>query len=79
MATPRQQRIDLIRQVAAGHGFTVAQVLGTSRAADLVRARWACMAAVWLEFGDGVTALGRLFNRDHTSVMHALRKLEAGL
>lgn len=71
---PRQQRMEVIARIAVAHGVTVAEIMGPSHARKLARARWEAMAAIKAEFGDGPAALGRLFNRDHSSVLHGLRK-----
>jgi chromosomal replication initiation ATPase DnaA len=54
------------------------QISSRRKAYRVVRCRHLCMAAVRekrpdLSFPD----IGRLFNRDHTSVMHAVKKIEA--
>jgi chromosomal replication initiator protein len=54
------------------------QIFSHKRAYRVARCRHLCMAAVRekrpdLSFPD----IGRLFNRDHTSVMHAVKKIEA--
>jgi chromosomal replication initiation ATPase DnaA len=75
--TPREQRIDLIARVAVAHGLTVADLLGPSHKRKLAYARWEAMAAIKAEFDDSLPMIGRLFNRDHTSVLHGLRKVAA--
>jgi chromosomal replication initiator protein len=70
----REQRMATIARVAARHGVTVREVLGSARSGLIVEARHAAMVEVRLEFGDSAAAIGRLFNRDHTTVLYALRK-----
>lgn len=67
----------IIARVAASFGFTYADILGPRQLAPLVRARWAAIAAVREARPDFSTPrLGRVFNRDHTSILHAFRKME---
>jgi chromosomal replication initiation ATPase DnaA len=50
-------------------------VLGPSRARPLVQARFDAVAAVKMAYpGMSLPMLGRLFKRDHTSILAALRK-----
>jgi chromosomal replication initiation ATPase DnaA len=73
-STPFDAR-NLIGRVAAWHGFTVDDVLGPSRARPLVQARFDAVAAVKMAYpGMSLPMLGRLFKRDHTSILAALRK-----
>ncbi|MGE6786415.1 helix-turn-helix domain-containing protein [Ensifer adhaerens] len=59
-------------------GITLSDVLGTGRGRALVAARHACMHAVHIRRPDlSYPTLGRIFGgRDHTSVLHAVRKIE---
>ena len=65
------------REVAARHGVTVEQIDGLSRRAKVNVAR---QEAIWLTHERSslsLTHIGRLFNRDHTSVLWAIRQHEA--
>jgi chromosomal replication initiation ATPase DnaA len=73
-STERDKRMAIIKQVAVEHGVTVRDILGPRRHAHIVRARWKAIRAVYETFDDSLPHIGRTFNRDHTSVMHALRK-----
>jgi chromosomal replication initiation ATPase DnaA len=49
-------------------------VLGPSRARPLVQARFDAVAAVKMAYpGMSLPMLGRLFKRDHTTLLHALK------
>jgi len=74
---PREKRMAIIARVATAHSVTVAELLGPSHVRKLAYARWEAMAEIKAELGDSLSAIGRLFNRDHTSVMHGLRKVAA--
>jgi chromosomal replication initiation ATPase DnaA len=73
--TPRQRRMMLVAKVAEQHGCTVADIMGKQRRHK--EARWEAWLAVQQEFGDGFAPLGRLFKRDHTSIMHGLRQVQS--
>lgn len=75
--TPRDLRRQVIRNAAARHGLSVAALIGPSRQSEIVAARWEAMRAIHEQFGDNAAAIGRLFNRDHSTVLHALRKVAA--
>lgn len=73
---------ELIARVAAWHGMTLDDVIAPDRRVPVVAARVDAIAAVWcnclIEGARPTTcALGRVFKRDHATVLHALRK--AGL
>lgn len=60
-------------------GVTVDQVRGVTRARPIVEARQAAMHELWKQRKDlSFPAIGRWFGgRDHTTVLHAVRKIEA--
>lgn len=67
----------IIAHTAEAFGFTYADILGPRQLAPLVRARWAAIAAVREARPDiSTTQLGRVFNRDHTTILHAFRQIE---
>ena len=71
--TPRQERLRIVARVAEKHGMTIGDIRGKSRLQAHVDARWEAIQAVRLAFpDDSFPQLGRLFNRDHTTIMHAL-------
>jgi hypothetical protein len=67
---------DLITAAATIANCTRATMLSGQRRADLVRARH---AAMWLavQTGASLPVTGRAFHRDHTSILHAVRKVDA--
>jgi chromosomal replication initiation ATPase DnaA len=75
--TPREQRMLVVQRVAKAHGVTVADIMGRSSCRRCAVPRWHAMAAIRAEFGDSLSMIGRLFGRDHTSVLHGLRKVGA--
>lgn len=71
----RKPAAEIIREVAAAHHVRVDNITGPSRDRSVVRARCEAMRKVaaewdWLSY----PAIGRLFNRDHTTVMHHVVK-----
>ncbi len=71
---PNGQQI--IRQVCAIHNMDVDIVLGQSRNRAIVAVRQEAMAAVYRIRPDySLPMIGRLFNRDHTTIIAALMKL----
>ena len=70
--TPRDEKLALIESVAARYDVTLDQVLSRSRSGRIAAARKAAMMAVWMHYGDSSPVIGRLFNRDHTTVLAAI-------
>lgn len=73
--TPKQ----LLRLVADYSGFKVGDVVGPRRQKDLVKARQQAMGALYLTFPHlSLPAIGRIMGgKDHTTVLHACRKIGA--
>lgn len=66
----------IIARTVALFGFTRDEVLSPRRTRAIVRARWAAIAAVKAEHpGFTLPKLGRIFGRDHTAILHALRRM----
>jgi len=65
----------VVDMIAAEHHMTAALILGRSRWAPVVAARHEAMAACHAEFGYPTTLIGRFFNRDHSTIVHALQKM----
>jgi len=73
--TPTQERLDLIAEIAEQHDVSLADVIGPSRFRHIINARFAAIRAVRQRYPEmSLPQLGRLFNRDHTTILHALRK-----
>lgn len=77
-APSKTQPRELIARVAAWHGVTFDAIMSPDRSRVVVEARWDCIVAVHLNCeinGRAYTLneMGRLFNRDHTSVLNGLR------
>jgi hypothetical protein len=79
--TPRQEVYDIIREIAetAGTGVTVDEVLGKSRFRHIVAVRHEAIVRLaarfpWMSYPHLARLMG---NRDHTTIMHALKKMGA--
>lgn len=65
----------LVAQVAAWHGLTPADILGLSRTLAVIEARHDAIAAVCLSRPDmPYTVVARVFERDHSSIIHAVKR-----
>ena len=69
----------LSRCAAAGLGnYSMYEILGPRRSRDIVQVRHECIAAVVVNCHHlSYPQIGRFFNRDHTSILHAARKMGA--
>lgn len=67
----------VIDAVSKSTGVTVAEIIGPRRDRHIVRARFAAMAIARDYLGLSYPQIGREFNRDHTSVINAMRRVDA--
>ena len=66
----------IIAVVAKEHGVTSLAILGDCRTRKIVDIRFAAVRAVHEAYPHkGYKELGRIFNRDHSSLLHAMRKM----
>ena len=66
-----------IQQAAARvTGIGINDILGPSRDQAITRARWIAMYAARLRTSSSFPKLGEAFNRDHTTVMHAIQEID---
>ena len=65
----------IARAVAAHCGVTVPAMLGEGRSGPVVAARQMAMALVHDMHGYTLKRIGRPFDRDHTTVLHSLRRV----
>lgn len=72
---PRLTSREIVERVADYTGFKPGDLTGHCRLRKIVLARW---LAIWLvrELRPdlSISLIGRLFNRDHTTIIHALRE-----
>lgn len=73
---PEELDVDaVVAEVARGFRVTTGEILGRGRARHVHAARVCAMAVIREWTGLSFPAIGRIFNRDHTTVMHAVRKV----
>lgn len=81
MIDPRRSMLGRKRQIvmqeALRTGVPFHEITGNTRKPEAVSARWECMRRMRVELGMSTTAIGKHFGRDHSSVIHALRKMAA--
>lgn len=68
---------EVIRLVAAAYGLEPGLLRGPSRARHVVDARHLAMYLLRESTGLSFPALGAVFGRDHTTVMHAVQRMQA--
>ena len=71
--TPRERTHAEIDAIAQEHGYTVEDILGPSRLKRLVAVRRLCIL-MFRDRGFSTTEIGRIMNRDHSTIVHALNK-----
>jgi chromosomal replication initiator protein len=68
----------IVRYAALRHGVDDKDILGSSRVPKVSHARQEAMALVRSHTRNtSLPAVGRLFGRDHTTVLHSIRSYEA--
>lgn len=70
---PRRLGIHIIREVACEHGVTVSDILSQSRKYPIAAARHDAMKRIRAELKYSYPQIGRMFDRDHSSVIWACR------
>lgn len=74
--TPRERHTCIICQVSISMGVSPRVIMGQSRARPIARARQAIMRRLY-QYGLSVSEIGRILGRDHTTVIHGIRRAEA--
>ena len=70
--------LETVKQlVSEFYGIPVAKLVGQERTPDLVYARQMATAVCRDVTPAGLVQIGRTFDREHTTVMHALTKVDA--
>lgn len=68
---------DVLAEVARGFRVTVADILSRDRSPHVHMARVCSMAIIREWSGLSFPAIGRIFDREHTTVIHAVNKVMA--
>lgn len=66
----------ILIETAVKHKIPVKDLRTEVRTNKLVAARWECMYRLRTELSLPLTAIARFMNRDHATVLHAIRKYE---
>jgi chromosomal replication initiation ATPase DnaA len=73
--TPRARNLAEIDAIAELYDFTLLDILGKSKTKALVAVRRKCVVML-REKGYSTTEIGRIMQRDHSTICHALQKYE---
>ena len=65
----------IIEQICDFYGLTQAQVKGKCRLRGYVKARFLAMFLLRTRTGLTLKEIGRMFHRDHTSIIHAIKTI----
>lgn len=65
--------LELVAQIARQYGLTASDLIGPSRVRSVCIVRWRAMKAL-RDKGRSLSSIGRLLRRDHTTVIHGLRR-----
>lgn len=74
--TPRQANMIDMDTIASKHGYTVHDILGKSKLKALVAVRRKCVVML-RNRGYSTTEIGRIMNRDHSTIVHAIQMSKA--
>lgn len=75
----KAQAESVLKNIASEYGISVGEMLSRCREPDVDRARRHAMAVLRWSTNWSFPVIGKIFGRDHTTVMHAIRKYEAEL
>lgn len=75
--TPHVQAMEVVCQVAAANELELSDLRGPSRTKRLVEVRGLAAAAAREATDVSWPQLGRILNRDHSTLIHAVRKVQA--
>lgn len=64
----------IIESTAARHGLSYADLIGDSRGGEIITARHEAMWLCCRDTTKSLPTIGRAFHRDHTTVLHAVRR-----
>ena len=76
LETPQETIDRIINDVSQRSGIKKEKILSRNRRKEIVAARFACMYLLRKEAFMTFAAIGRVFDRDHSTAMHALRTVE---
>lgn len=71
--TPKDRHRQVVRNVAGIYGYTFEDIAKKKKQYELVVARHHCYSAL-NDLGLSLSAIGRLLDRDHTTVLHGIKQ-----
>ena len=71
--TPRQKNLNDIEEIANEYDYTTQDILGKCKTRHLVMVRRKCVVML-REKGYSTTEIGRIMQRDHSTIVHALQR-----
>lgn len=74
--TPHAKATAVLRDVANRNGVPVEEILGSRRTSRVAKARHEAIWRVKNATNWSLPRVGRMFHRDHSSVLHAIRRME---
>jgi chromosomal replication initiation ATPase DnaA len=74
--TPKEKNLADISEIAYKYGYTAEDILGKSRYKRLVMVRRQCVGMLRAK-GYSTTEIGRIMNRDHSTIVTSLQILAA--
>mgnify|MGYP001600745615 CR=1 FL=1 len=69
-----QRKRKILNEECLAHGVAFHEVMGRSRKQPIAKARQSAMRRLRMELGLSLMSIGQYMNRDHTTVLHALRQ-----
>lgn len=74
LVTPRQSYINILKMVAKKHGLEPDMIIGVTRERSVIKARHEFWYRVHNELGYSFARIGRMENKDHTSISYGASK-----
>jgi chromosomal replication initiation ATPase DnaA len=71
--TPRERNLAEIEAIAKEHRFTLQDIIGKRKFQPLVKVRRKCVVMLRAK-GYSTTEIGRIMNRDHSTIVTSLQK-----
>lgn len=66
----------IIERICDYYGVDVERILASTRIQPIAQIRHICMFIVKEKTGMTVVSIGKYFNRDHTSILHAIKRVQ---
>jgi chromosomal replication initiation ATPase DnaA len=66
--------MDIVRSVSEQTGIPVSYIQGASKTRKITEARWLICYIAHVDSGFGLEAIGRVLRKDHSSVLHGVKR-----